>query len=139
MSGIKELIAKNKIVIIQFGKFMLVGCLNFAVDQGVFILLNYVFLWNYILSKAISYSCGVINSYFFNRMWTFKKKLRYFSVDFLKFIFVNLVSMGFSILAMYIFVNKFFIANWIASILSTFFSFTVNFAGNKLLVFKDKK
>jgi putative flippase GtrA len=139
MRKINEWIDTNKMVIVQFGKFMLVGVLNFLVDQGIFNLLNYVFLVNYILAKTISYSCGVINSYFFNRMWTFKQKLKYLSWDFAKFIFVNLISMGVSLLAMYIFVNRFMMPNWLASVLSTFFSFTVNFAGNKLLVFKDKK
>jgi putative flippase GtrA len=139
MGKIKELFIKNKTTIIQFGKFMLVGCLNFAVDYSIFLLLNQVFGVYSVIANIISYSCGVINSYFFNRMWTFKKKLKYLSTDFLKFIFVNLVSMGVSTLAVYIFVERFLIPAWIGKALSTFFSFTVNFAGNKLLVFRDKK
>lgn len=138
MGKVKELVANNKTTIVQFCKFMLVGVLNFAVDNGIFNLLNYVFFVNYIVAKIISYSCGVINSFFFNRLWTFKKKLKYFSLDFAKFILVNLISLGFSVLALYIFVQRFMVPEWLGNILSTFFSFTVNFAGNKLLVFRDK-
>jgi putative flippase GtrA len=137
--SIKELYKNNRSTIIQFGKFMLVGCLNFLVDFGVFMLLNKVFGVYSVYANIVSYSCGVINSYFFNRMWTFKRKLKYLSWDFAKFLFVNLISLGVSTLAVYIFVERFLMAAWIGKILSTFFSFTVNFAGNKLLVFKDKK
>ena len=139
MNKIKELFLNNKAVIIQFGKFMLVGCLNFLVDLGIFLFLNKIIGMYSVYANIISYSCGVINSYFFNRMWTFKTKLKYVSVDFLKFIFVNLLSMGVSTLAVYIFVERFLMAAWLGKVLSTFFSFIVNFAGNKLLVFKDKK
>lgn len=117
----------------------MVGCLNFLVDLGVFLFLNEVVGLYSVYANIISYSCGVINSYFFNRMWTFKTKLKYLSIDFLKFIFVNLLSLGVSTLAVYILVERFMIAAWLGKVLSTFFSFTVNFAGNKLLVFKDKK
>lgn len=143
MDKIKKFIEKNRNVIIQFGKFMLVGVLNFLVDYAVFNFLVYIVFGGnndfVVLSNIISYSCGVINSFFFNRMWTFKTKLKYLSWDFLKFIFVNVLSLGVSTLAVYILVNRFMMVAWLGKILSTFFSFTVNFAGNKLLVFKEKK
>lgn len=138
MDKLKEFYEKNQTTIVQFGKFMLVGCLNFGVDFGIFLLLNKVVGLYSVYANIISYSCGILNSYFFNRMWTFKRKLSYFSWDFLKFIFVNLISLGVSTLAVYIFVERFMMAAWIGKALSTFFSFTVNFAGNKLLVFKEK-
>ena len=139
MSKIKELFDNNRTLVLQFAKFMAVGVLNFLVDFFVFMLLNKVVGLYSVYANIISYSCGVVNSYFFNRMWTFKTKLKYFSKDFMKFIFVNLISLGVSTLAVYILVERFMMAAWLGKILSTFFSFTVNFAGNKLLVFKDKK
>jgi len=138
MHKLKELLKNNKTVIIQFIKFMLVGVLNFLVDLGILLLLNKVLGLYSVYANIISYSCGVINSYFFNRMWTFKTRLKYLSKDFLKFIFVNILSLGVSTLAIYILVERFMMPLWIGKVISTFFSFTVNFAGNKLLVFKDK-
>lgn len=134
-------------------KFVAVGIVNFLVDYGVLTLLNVVLGWPLVLSNIISYSCGVINSFLLNRYWTFKMKLKFFSAyniklknktihpvfvsfDFMKFIFVNLVSLGVNTLAVYILGDLYGMPNIVAKLVATVFSFTVNFAGNKLLVFK---
>jgi putative flippase GtrA len=136
-------------------KFVAVGAVNFLVDYGVLTLLNVVLGWPLVLSNIISYSCGVINSFLLNRYWTFKMKLSFFkrysirlnnrtvhpvfvSFDFLKFIFVNLVSLGVNTLAVYILGDLYGLPTIFAKLIATAFSFIVNFAGNKLLVFKDK-
>ena len=152
---LKELFQKNKKGLVHFFKFQTVGIVNFFVDYGVLSLLNLVLGWPLVLSNIISYTCGVINSFVFNRFWTFKMKLKFFGVysirlprhtihpvflsaDFMKFIFVNLVSLGVNTLAVYILGDLYGLPNIIAKLIATVFSFTVNFAGNKLLVFKDK-
>lgn len=136
-------------------KFIVVGVVNFLVDYGVLTLLNVVLGWPLVLSNIISYSCGVINSFLLNRFWTFKMKLKFFSkynirlknkiihpvfvsFDFLKFIFVNLASLGVNTLAVYILGDLYGLPNIVAKLVATVFSFSVNFAGNKLLVFKEK-
>ena len=136
-------------------KFIVVGVVNFLVDYGVLTLLNVVLGWPLVLSNIISYSCGVVNSFLLNRFWTFKMKLKFFSkynirlknktvhpvfvsFDFLKFIFVNLASLGVNTLAVYILGDLYGLPNIVAKLIATVFSFTVNFAGNKLLVFKEK-
>ncbi len=150
----KELYQKYKKGIGHFIKFQAVGVVNFFVDYGVLSLLNVVFGWPLVLSNIISYTCGVINSFVFNRYFTFKMKLKFFSTrhirlknrtihaiflssDFIKFIFVNLVSLGVNTLAVYILGDLYGLPNIIAKVIATVFSFTVNFAGNKLLVFKN--
>lgn len=151
----KELFQKYKKGIVHFIKFQAVGVINFFVDYGVLSLLNLVLGWPLVLSNVISYTCGVVNSFVWNRYWTFKMKLKFTSVysirlskrtihpvflsaDFMKFIFVNLVSLGVNTLAVYILGDLYGLPNIIAKLIATVFSFTVNFAGNKLLVFKDK-
>jgi len=151
----KELFRKYKKSIGHFIKFQAVGVINFFVDYGVLSLLNLVLGWPLVLSNVVSYTCGVVNSFFWNRFWTFKMKLKFFSTysirlpkrtihpvflsaDFMKFIFVNLVSLGVNTLAVYILGDLYGLPNIIAKLIATVFSFTVNFAGNKLLVFKDK-
>ncbi len=152
---LKKLFQKYKNGLVHFFKFQVVGVVNFFVDYGVLSLLNLVLGWPLVLSNVISYTCGVINSFVWNRFWTFKIKLKFFSVysiqlpqrtihpvflsaDFIKFIFVNLVSLGVNTLAVYILGDLYGLPNIIAKLIATVFSFTVNFAGNKLLVFKDK-
>jgi len=133
------LYSKYKKTIVQFFKFNLIGIANFLVDLAVFTLMYEVLGVDSILSKAVSYSCGIVNSFFWNRKWTFKKRHKFVSVAFLKFIGVNLVSLGVSLFALYVFETLFMLNTWIAYLLSTIFSFTVNFAGNKLIVFKETK
>jgi len=62
----------------QLAKFCLVGALNTFVDLGILNLLMVIFGlsagWLYSLFKAISFSCSVVHSYFWNKFWTFKKK-----------------------------------------------------------------
>jgi putative flippase GtrA len=152
---LKELFQKHKTNIGHFMKFIVVGAVNFLVDYGILTLLNVVLGWPLVLSNIISYSCGVINSFLFNRYWTFKMKLKFFnsysmrlknrtihpvfiSFDFLKFIFVNLASLGVNTLAVYILGDLYGLPTIYAKLVATVFSFVVNFAGNKLLVFKDK-
>lgn len=135
---IKELYQKYKKGFWHFVKFQCVGVVNFFVDLGVFTLLHTVIGVNAVPSNIVSYSCGVINSFVLNRYWTFKVKLKFFSLDFLKFIFVNLVSLGVNTLAIYILVDLYNLNPTLSKVIATAFSFTINFAGNKLLVFRDK-
>lgn len=134
--------------------------LNFLVDFGVLSFLNVVLGWPLVISNVVSYTCGVVNSFIFNRFWTFKMKLKFFadytvvlplrentnqrtvrfwflSVDFIKFVFVNLLSLGVNTLAVYVLGDLYGLRNIWAKLIATVFSFIVNFAGNKLLVFRE--
>ena len=155
-----NLYRKHKKSISHFIKFMAVGVVNFIVDFGILTLLTRVLGWPIPIANTISYSCGLINSFILNRFWTFKIKLKFFSVyalkpgrvfkkglkikflsaPFIKFIFVNLISLGVNTLTMYILVDLYGLTtlnNLVAKVIATFFSFVVNFAGSKLLVFKE--
>ncbi len=62
--------------IIQIGKFMTVGVLNTAIDTvAYFILTRWLGLGSLpVLAKAIAYIVGMVNSFFWNRSWTFGDK-----------------------------------------------------------------
>lgn len=134
---ISKLYQKNKQGIWHLVKFMAVGAINFFVDYGILTLLNTVLGWPLVVSNTISYTCGVINSFLLNRYWTFKIKHRFFSRYFALFVMVNLVSLGINNLAVYIIGDLYGLHNFWAKLIATVFSFTVNFAGNKLLVFNQ--
>lgn len=134
---IKKLYQKNRQGIWHFIKFMAVGAINFLVDYGILTLLNTVFGWPLLISNTISYTCGVINSFLLNRYWTFKIKHSFFSRHFAVFVMINLLSLGVNNLAVYILGDLYGFHNLWAKLIATVFSFTVNFAGNKLLVFNQ--
>jgi len=127
---------KSKTALWQFIKFSLVGVLNTAVDAIVFFLLTRAFGAGEVLAQAISYPAGVINSFYFNSRFTFHEKIKYNSIHFVKFVIVNLISYGVSILTIYLITSNFSITDWAAKIFATVVAMVINFIGNKLVVFK---
>lgn len=86
---------KNK-PFLQFGKFVIVGFVNTAIDFAVLNLLMY--LTNIykgpeiIIFNAISFTVAVINSYIMNKYWTFGDKSREGAAkQFVEFLAVSIV------------------------------------------------
>lgn len=123
----------------QFLQFNIIGILNTAVDFLVFTALTELLGVVYLLAKTISYTCGVLNSYLLNSAWTFKRERRRTGREFLLFLCVNLVSLGASLLVMYLCRSVAKIeSDFICNMIATPISMMINFAGNKLLVFKKQ-
>ncbi|HPZ39269.1 MAG TPA: GtrA family protein [Candidatus Atribacteria bacterium] len=120
----------------QFIKFNVVGIMNTAVDFGVFMILNRYLGLIYAVSQVISYSCGMVNSYFLNKFWTFQKREGFTAIEVTKFILVNLCSLGISLLVLYILQSKWSWEVLPSKVLATGFSVGVNFLGNKFWVFE---
>ncbi len=86
-------------VMIQFIKFSIVGGLNFLIDLGI---LNFLIFWSgisagifYSVFKGTSFTVAVINSYFWNKYWTFQSGGAPRTSEFASFLAVNLI--GFAI------------------------------------------
>ncbi|MDD3654680.1 MAG: GtrA family protein [Desulfotomaculaceae bacterium] len=129
--------------ILQLGKFALVGCINTFIDWAVYFTIIKIFpsesILFYAIAKGFSYFCGIVNSFFLNRCWTFKAS----PVDnvkgrFLKFTVVNTVGLGINSISVYILLNL-NISQYITLFLATSFAFCFNFALSKLWVFRKEK
>ncbi len=124
----------------QFLKFNVVGILNTVIDLLVFGLFNSVFGFGDALSKTVSYSCGVLNSYLWNSRWTFKQEQKRTKKEFLLFVLVNLVSYGASLGILYACRAWFGIENGtMRNLIATPVAVVINFIGNKLLVFRKEQ
>ena len=88
--------------LLRAGKFAVVGVANTLVDLGLFTLLAQVLGWNRYLSNVISYSAGILNSYIWNRSWTFQSRERFFSPALVKFLTVNLSMLALSTAILYL-------------------------------------
>ena len=120
----------------QFIKFNIVGISNTAVDFVVYFLLTNIAGFNYILAQTCSYTTGIINSYIWNTVWTFRKEKRRTAREFILFIVVNLFSYGVSVGVLALCKDVLHIPyELINKVAASFFSAVVNFAGNKLFVF----
>lgn len=132
----------------QFVKFGIVGGLNALVDLGVLNFLIYLTGiaagWQYGLFKSISFIFGVTNSYLWNRNWTFHSESEEKTMEFTKFIFVNLIGSAINIGSALFVVNvigirgDFSPEQWanIGAISSVAISLIWNFFGMKFIVFK---
>lgn len=120
--------------IIRFG---CVGCLNTMFDFGVFCLLNSIFGFNYIISQIVSYSTGTLNSYIFNKYWTFNdtKTNKKTTMEIIQFIVVNSASLGVSLIGLSILMKDGSMNSFFAKIIAMVLAQVVNFLGYRFWVF----
>lgn len=122
---------------ISFIKFALVGCLNTGITIGTYSLLIYLNV-NYIIANIIGYSLGTLNSYIWNKNWVFKSTQEHKKLLF-KFIAVNLLTLGFNTLLLYLLVDKLHGSEFISQIFVTAAGLVINFSLNKIWTFKEEK
>lgn len=145
---------------VQLLKFILIGASNTLIDllvtfalQKLFGLFSDADFLTYYLPKAIGFSCGVANSYFWNSRWTFREERRRDAREIVSFIAVNLVTLGLSLLLQWIFRDRLHLDAWwmrfagenlftkllngerFCLLLASGIALLLNFAGNKLFVF----
>jgi putative flippase GtrA len=144
-----ETFFKRTRTLIQFGKSFLVGILNSAIDMGVFDSLiwfsSVAHGWFPVFFKTISFSCGAVNSYFWNKFWTFQKHdtenkakeaAQFFLItiggllihSMVIYVMINIVGANFAI-------NERMWAS-ISNMAAIFIGFAWNFLGYKFIVFK---
>lgn len=136
-SFFKRIFCKKTLV--QGIKFGLVGVLNSSVDYSVSWILVRLLGVNPVFAKVISYSAGVINSYFFNSRWTFKKQSKDSPKQKVRFILVNIVACAFAALTVKVCLEQFAIVYEIANLISIIVTVGINFIGSKFFVFTEKE
>ncbi len=144
-------IGKKIPTVLQASKFLLIGALNTFIDLGI---LNFLIALTglasglpYSLFKGISFFAAMVNSYAWNKYWTFSKKnlsqdpwkefVRFFAVSALGFgINVGVASFVVNVLGPQFGFSQALWAN-VGAIAAAFGSLLWNFLGYKLVVFKD--
>ena len=94
----------------QFAKFAAVGALNFAIDFGI---LNILILitgtaagLGFVIFKTISVASAIVNSYFWNKFWTFgDRQTQGGAKEFFEFMIVTLVGIGVNVGVAHLVVN----------------------------------
>jgi len=161
------LIAKKITILRQASKFILVGGLNTLVDWGALSFLIFIFrkslnintgtviftvfsvtIIYYTLFKALSFILATVNSYIWNKLWTFQRKTdeaagkefsQFMIVTVLGFLInVGIASIIFKFIAPVGGLNN---DQWaiIAAAIATMISMIWNFIGYKFIVFDIKK
>jgi putative flippase GtrA len=122
----------------QAFKFLSVGVLNTLLDAGLyFALTRWLGLASLpVLAKGISYSVGVINSFYWNKTWTFKVETGATWAIFLSFVLANLVGLGVNAGVMHLCLNVLSLHELLSLLFATGAAFAWNFVVSKFLVFK---
>lgn len=135
----------------QLGRFGIVGLMNFSVDTGIVYMLQYYtgiglgdprILYLFVTSGSIA----IVNSYFWQRTWTFGEKAPPSTKEFIGFLMVTLLSIsinsGVTFLAGNFLLGLDIIAGsrvlGASKIIATAVSLFWNFFGYKLFVFRKK-
>lgn len=121
----------------HISRFSIVGAVNTLIDFLMFTIFNELVGVGYMTSQVLGYSFGIMNSFIFNKKWTFKdrkanKKTLY---ELLQFIIINLISLIITVIAMNLLVKNLNINVYVAKIIVTFIAQITNFLAYKLLVF----
>lgn len=125
---------------IQAVKFLLVGLTNTAIDLGLYLALTRglgIFENLEILAKGVSYSAGVLNSYYWNRSWTFRSKASALGT-LIPFVLINFTGVGINTGALHITMNMLKLDEAVALIIATGITFLWNFSFSKFIIFKPQ-
>jgi putative flippase GtrA len=127
-------LAKKSASLITLLKFGLVGLLNTGIDYGLFLLLAAAGV-PYLFAHVCSYTAGLLNSFIWNKFWTFRATRRFSFGEAVRFLLVNLAALAAAggVLALGMEVFRF--PEFVSKALALPFSLGINYLGNRLWVF----
>lgn len=117
-------------------KFAFVGAMNTGVDFAIFAALVYGLRTPTVWAQTVSYLCAFLNSYVWNRSWTFRTSGRIDPRELTRFAVVNALSFLLTTAALLALQKGW---NWnplLAKAASVVVSLIVNYTGSRLWVFR---
>ncbi len=146
--------------VLQIIKFGMVGSVSTLLDYGSFFVFFSLLNFDKNLAQVFATGISMINAFLMNRHWTFRKSGAIQGREVMRFIVVNLLSLGVTLLCLNLFHDIIFLHDLVNKLLAgvgipfaftgdlgvllckltaTPFSWAVNFFGNRLWVFGEKK
>lgn len=116
-------------------KFGLVGVLNTVVDLAVFMLLTAIGA-AYLPAQIVSYGCGVLNSYIFNKKWTFRSGGAKDAGEISRFLLVNLGSLAVASVLLEWLYGIAELPLFVSKLIATLAGVLINYAGSRYWVFR---
>lgn len=117
----------------QFIRYVISGIINTTITLLVYnVLINFEI--DYIIANIIGYFLGVINGFILNRKWVFKSNGKIGAL-FIKFISVNIVSLIFSSIFLFVLVNDLYLNKILSQMISTIVTGLFNYIMNRSWTF----
>lgn len=129
----------------QIVRFVVVGGINTLVDYSIFNLLYHVVGWPLLVSNTISVSVAIVNSYLWNRYWTFstRRSQGWQRQEALAFLLVSLIGLAINNGGFWILHTRWGGSSVLATNLqkagASVISLVWNFVGYRLLAFRGPK
>ena len=121
----------------QAAKFLSVGVLNTALDASLYFVLTRWLALSTLqtLAKGIFYGAGILNSYYWNKSWTFKSDAGTVAA-FVPFALANLAALVINASLMHLCLNALGLHEIPSLVLATGVTFLWNFIVSKVFIFK---
>ncbi|MDR1319864.1 MAG: GtrA family protein [Gracilibacteraceae bacterium] len=116
-------------------RFGLVGVANTVVGYGVYLLGLKVLALAYPVAMGAGTVCGIINSYFWNKKFTFRSKNKYSLREMTKFISVYVVQYLFNISVIFVLTNYIGVSESVAGLFGILAGTMISYCGHKFWTF----
>lgn len=126
----------DKLFILKFLKFGVVGFSGVFVDFGVTYLFKEIIKINKYVSNAIGFICAATSNYILNRIWTFQSENADVATEYGKFMLVSAIGLGINSLTLYILTDKLKWNFYLSKIFAIGMATLWNFFANLLFTFR---
>ena len=126
----------DKLFILKFLKFGVVGFSGVFVDFGVTYLFKEIIKINKYVSNAIGFICAATSNYILNRIWTFQSENADVATEYGKFMLVSVIGLVINSLTLYILTDKLKWNFYLSKIFAIGMATLWNFFANLLFTFK---
>lgn len=123
-------------IVVQAGRFAMVGMINTAIDLVLFWLLGVALGLPYLTANGLSYGAGMASSYLLNRAWTFRANALAGPVrrQVPRLLAINLASLAASSMLLSLLVEG--LGLFTAKLFALSASVAMNFIGSRYFVFR---
>lgn len=120
----------DRIVILKFLKFSVVGFSGMLIDFGITWLLKEKARANKYIANSTGFILAATSNYIWNRLWTFESKSGEIAVEYFSFIIISVAGLGINNLVIYLLHDRlgmnFYLSKLVAIGIVTLWNFTMN-------------
>ena len=120
----------DKLFLLKFIKFCLVGFSGVFVDFGITYLFKEVLKVQKFVANAIGFTTAATTNYILNRIWTFESKNPHVVLEFTRFFIIAMIGLGINSAIIWLMNEKFkvnfYLSKLVATIIVTAWNFLIN-------------
>jgi len=127
----------SRVVLLQFGWYLIVGGLSFIADLGIFVpllIVGMAVLW----ASAVSFAIGTVVNYFLSTQLAFRAGRFHPSMEIGSFLAVVLIGLGLTTASMYVLTSWMHLPGVPAKVITVPIVLVWNFLGRRFFVFQPE-